>query len=165
MRFRLAKLSEISGQSLVEMAIVLPVLLVLAFGIFDVSRAIQANNIIINMSREGASLASRSQVAPQDIMNSLAATAQPLSMSTNGAIYITQVTKVSGVPTIQLPQNVWRSTTDNNLQSRISQGNISNVLGSITMQEGDSVYVSEVIYNFNFTFNSYSPYLYSVTIL
>ena len=43
------------------------------------------------MSREGANLASRSTTTPQYIMNALASTAQPLNMSSNGMIYITQV--------------------------------------------------------------------------
>ena len=168
MRFRLAsKLGEMSGQSLVELALVLPILVTLALGIFDLSRAIQANNIITNMSREGASLAARSTIAPQDIMDSLAATAQPLAMTTNGAIYITQVTKTNGVSTVQQPQNVWRNTTDEFLNSRINQGDVKATLGGIdsTMKEGDSVYISEVIYNYNFMFGAYSPYLYSITIL
>jgi Flp pilus assembly protein TadG len=68
----------------VELALVLPILVTLALGIFDLSCAIRANNILINVSREGASLAlrtSRSAISAEDLMNSLAATAQPLVLS------------------------------------------------------------------------------------
>lgn len=167
MKFRLAsKLVDITGQSLVELALVLPLLLLLALGVFDFSRAIQANNIISNMSREGANLASRSTILPQQIMSSLASTAQPLAMSTNGAMYMTQVTGgVNGVPTVQPPQSVWGNTSGG-LNSRINLTNVAPTLGTITMAEGDSVYIFEVIYRYNSLFiPSYSSTLYSVTIL
>ncbi|HWR59079.1 MAG TPA: TadE/TadG family type IV pilus assembly protein, partial [Thermodesulfovibrionales bacterium] len=80
------------GQSFIELAIVLPLLILLGLGVFEFSRMLYAKNAIINMSREGANLASRTLTAPQDIMNALASTApQSLNMSANGMIYITQV--------------------------------------------------------------------------
>ena len=45
------------GQALVEMAIVLPVLLIILLGIFDFGRAIYAFNTISNSAREAARLA------------------------------------------------------------------------------------------------------------
>lgn len=45
------------GQSLVEMALVLPVLLLLLMGLFDFGRAIFAYNSVSNAAREGARLA------------------------------------------------------------------------------------------------------------
>ena len=163
MKFRLwAKLGDMSGQSLVELAFALPLLVILALGIFDFSRAIQANNIITNMSREGANLASRTSVAPLDIMNSLASTAKPLSMSDHGAIYITQVTMVGGVPTIT--GNSWRVIAGD-LSSRVTQANVAKKLGSIPVPTDDTVYICEVIYTYDFLFKAYSPTLYSITIL
>jgi hypothetical protein len=88
-----------SGQSFIEFAIVLPLLLLLGLGVFEFGRAIHAKNIITNMSREGANLASRTSTAPQDIMDALAATAQPLKMSktdSNKSFGMMYITKVSG---------------------------------------------------------------------
>jgi Flp pilus assembly protein TadG len=45
------------GQSLVETAFVLPVLLLLLFGIFDFGRAVYAYNILANSAREATRLA------------------------------------------------------------------------------------------------------------
>jgi len=84
-------LKKSDGAALVELAIILPLLLLLAFGVFEFSRAIQAKNIITNMSREGANLAARTQETPQTIMTALASTAEPLDMGANGMIYITVV--------------------------------------------------------------------------
>jgi len=41
------------GQTLVEFALILPVLLVILLGVVDLGRAIYANNVIANAAREG----------------------------------------------------------------------------------------------------------------
>jgi Flp pilus assembly protein TadG len=155
MKLRLfVKLSEIAGQSIVELALVLPLLLALVVGIFDLSRAIQANNIISNMSREGANLASRTprtSITYQEIMHSLAHTAQPLTMDTNGMMYITEVRNVGGTPTIQMPQEAWENTTAGP-GSNINQSNVAARLGSINIPEGESVYIFEVVYTYKWLF-------------
>jgi Flp pilus assembly protein TadG len=163
MNFRITlKLRETAGQSLVELALVLPVLVILVLGIFDFSRAIHANNIISNMSREGANLASRTsrtESSYQDIMYSLAHTAQPLAMEANGMMYITEVQGVNGLPTVQLPQVAWKDSPDGP-GSRINQGNVAAALGSITIPNGQSVYIFEVVYTYHWMFMpiySYSP--------
>lgn len=80
------------GIAVLEMAFMLPVLLLLTLPVIDFARAIQANQILVNVTREGASLASRAQnVTPQDIMNSLTATTPPLQMPQRGMIYITKI--------------------------------------------------------------------------
>jgi hypothetical protein len=45
------------GQGLVEMALVLPVFLLILFGIFDVGRAVYTNSTLSQAAREGARLA------------------------------------------------------------------------------------------------------------
>jgi uncharacterized protein (UPF0333 family) len=87
--FKILKQSK--GQSVVELALILPVLLLLSFGVFEYSRSILTKNIITNMSREGANLAARTQTNAQTIMSAIATTADPLDMGTNGMIFITKV--------------------------------------------------------------------------
>lgn len=48
---------HVRGQSLVEFALILPVLLVLVLGIFDFGRAIFAYNAVSNAAREGVRVA------------------------------------------------------------------------------------------------------------
>ncbi|CAG2156819.1 TadE family protein [Cupriavidus numazuensis] len=80
------------GVAAVEMGILLPILIFLTLPVIDFARAIQANLILVNLTREGASLASRSSTyTPQAIMNSLAATTPPLKMPGQGMIYITKI--------------------------------------------------------------------------
>jgi hypothetical protein len=90
-----------AGVAAVELAIILPILLLLVMLVVDLARAIQTQVILVNITREGASLASRSpafQGEPQKIMNALVATTPPLHMNDvsfpreYGMLYITEVT-------------------------------------------------------------------------
>ena len=88
------------GIATLELAIVLPLLALLLFMLVDLSRAIQAKTILLNISREGANLSARATAdltgSSQSIMNALAATTPPLDMPARGMIYIT---KIMGSPT------------------------------------------------------------------
>ncbi|MFM0739341.1 pilus assembly protein [Paraburkholderia xenovorans] len=77
----------------VEMALLLPMLVALALPVYDIARNIQAQMILINVSREGASLSSRAALTypMQTIMSSLTSTTPPLNMSAHGMIYITEI--------------------------------------------------------------------------
>lgn len=87
-----ARRGKARGVAAVEMAILLPILVFLTLPVIDFARAIQANLILVNLTREGASLASRtSTYTPQNIMGSLAATTPPLNMSRQGMIYVTKI--------------------------------------------------------------------------
>ena len=157
-----------SGQSLVELALVLPLLVYLALGIYDFSRAIQANNIIVNMSREGANLALRTtSIAHQDIMNSLASTAQWLTKNSNGKMYLTMymttVQQVKGNLKLQ-SQEAWQGNA-NGPDSQISKHNVANYLGNITIPEGSYAYIYEVAYTYNCLFLPlYAPQMHSTAI-
>lgn len=52
------QLAEV-GQSLVELAFVVPILLLLVLGILEVSRLLETQHILSTLTREGANLASR----------------------------------------------------------------------------------------------------------
>ena len=92
------------GASIVEFAFILPILVMLLFGIVDFGRLIQARLVVANVSREGGSLASRvgidNDVAnPTDdrsefnkVMNLLYSSAFPLDLrGADGKIFITRI--------------------------------------------------------------------------
>ena len=79
------------GGAAVEFLFCLPLLLLLLFPVMDFARVIQANMILTSLSREGANLASRTSLQPQELMETLAATAQPLDMRANGMIHVTKI--------------------------------------------------------------------------
>jgi len=88
---RLRSQRAVQGQSLIELALLLPPMLILVFGVIDYARAIQFNNILVAMSREGANLAARTSMSHQVIIKALNDTAEPLLMAARGRVYITQI--------------------------------------------------------------------------
>lgn len=81
-----------AGLAAVEFAIMLPLLLLMALMLADFARALQAQIVLVNVSREGANLAARVSTYNQpQIMHALATTAPPLHMPADGMIYITTV--------------------------------------------------------------------------
>ena len=77
------------GSSTIELALLLPILLILVLGVVDFGRALQFNNILVGMSREGANSAARTSSTPAAIITALGQTGQPMQMNLNGMIYIT----------------------------------------------------------------------------
>jgi len=85
------------GASAVEMAIILPILVMLVFGAIDFGRLFHARLIMTNVAREGASLASREITLPTgtysaaNLVSLLQTSASPLDMATLGRIYIWKI--------------------------------------------------------------------------
>lgn len=108
------------GIAAVEFALLLPLLLVLLIALIDVARALQAQMIMINLSREAANLASRGKLQlsenAQTIIGQVAASAPPLDMNKLGMIYITRImgSTSNGVTrSIVLEQYRWDDATSN----------------------------------------------------
>ena len=151
--------NKTSGQACVEFALVLPFLVLLLAGVYDFGCAIRANNAISNMSREGASMASRDTlVTPQDIMNSLAYTSQLGDMQTNGKMYIT-VVACNSQNQVSLQQYSWGSISNTTPVNTSTLG--------LTLVPNQTVYVVEVFYNYRSLFLSnanFFPQLHSKSI-
>jgi len=163
-----------AGQALVEAALIAPLLVLLVVGVYEFSRAIQANNIIANMSREMANLASRTTTAPADVMSAVALTSQPLNMTGNGMMYITVVTDETNSNGVSLgkakvtSQYSWGSNPQ--WASKIgASGNTANLsmFPKYPLSNGNTAYIAEVYYNYQFGLSSilkYSPVMYSMSI-
>ena len=98
------------GGAAVEFLFCLPLLLLLLFPVVDFARVIQANMILASLAREGANLAARTALQPQELMETLAATAQPLDMRTNGMIHVTKIlaSRRNGISTnVVIGQTRW----------------------------------------------------------
>lgn len=168
------------GVSLTELALVLPVLLLLVLGVVDFSRALQYNNILVNLSREGANLSARTTEQPEFIFRALIDTATPLDMNADGMMYITRlVGRADGRATVE-EQNRPQDGGKRALASRIyacaswSSGrcNLPNTRPIITLpttlREGETVFAVEALYDYTLLTRyviSEDPRLYSITIL
>ena len=176
------------GQSLIELALLLPIMLVLVFGVIDYARAIQFNNILVAMSREGANLSARTSASPQVIIKGLNATAEPLLMSVNGMMYITKImgttvgssvvarvelqTRQAGATTAgnnQLVSQVWVCSSWDNVTGNCKDSfSNANATLPMTLSDGEEVYAVETFYNYPVIFNyvmKTGPKLYSKTVL
>jgi len=168
------------GVAVVEFALILPILLLLTLGVVDFSRAIQFNNILVNLTREGANLSARTTEQPQYILRALIDTATPLQMNVDGMMYITKlVGRSDGEAKVEeqyRPDNGGKRA----LQSRIWScsnwsGGKCNVPATrpvvslpTTLREGETVYAVEAIYDYTLLTRyliSDDPRLYSFTVL
>lgn len=157
MDFRLVtRLRGCGGQSVVEFALILPLLVGFVMGVVDLSRALHAHNAIVNMSREGANLAARSSVmlekdGPQLVMNSLADSETSLTMKTRGMMYLTEVVLDDEGNKTMKEQYVWAQNASGP-RSAVDKGSLPDVLGDITIRPGEEVWIFEVFYDYDSLF-------------
>jgi hypothetical protein len=158
------------GQALIEMAITLMLLVILMMGVFDYSRAIHAQSIITNMSREGANLIARANMNLsgdeatdfQNVLDLIGKTAQPLDMVNHGMMYIYKVERVNNVNTITRALS-WNRSAASPMPSRSAS---PQNLGGMALAQGQVAYGVEVYYQYTSIFlgNAYNPTLSSISI-
>lgn len=170
------------GVAAVEFALVLPLLLILIAGLVDAARAVQANMIMLNLSREGANLAARGSLqlkdSSQTILGALAATAPPLDMEARGMLYITKIMgykdpKDGIVRNVVLEQYRWDANAAYTPPSRVwscaggwTGGSCDGIpapslappvgLMAGALNNGDLIYAVESFYQFNMFFSGFS---------
>ncbi|MEZ8104699.1 TadE/TadG family type IV pilus assembly protein [Vibrio cortegadensis] len=158
-----------TGFAAIEMTLVTPVFILLIAGAVELTQIIQADHIIISISREGGNIVSRSSTeTPQKIMDTIAITAGPLDLSSDGAIYITSVTgKQNELPYVSSQykwnqagfnksSDIWSNCGDWEVDGAcdISQANPPTLNNfSLNLDDGESVYVVEVFYDYTPLFN------------
>jgi hypothetical protein len=166
---------------MIEFALVLPILIVLVLGVIDFSRAIQFNNVLVSLTREGANLAARTTEDPRNIVTVLMDTASPLQMSTDGMMYITklvgrpdgrawveqQYTRRTGGKTT-LVSKLW--ACQDGFQEGVCKmpSPRPHIALSVRLEPGETVFAVEAFYDYTL-FTRYvisnDPRLYSLTIL
>jgi hypothetical protein len=85
------RLRDNQGTSLLELALLLPMLVILAFGVIDFGRLIHARLVVTNVSREGGSMASRDMLSDPNLINMLMTSANPLDLQNNGRVYVYKI--------------------------------------------------------------------------
>lgn len=79
------------GASALELALLLPLLVVLVFGVIDLGRLIHARLVVTNVSREGGSLASRDIQTGNNLIAMLQSSATPFDLVNEGKIYVWKI--------------------------------------------------------------------------
>jgi len=107
--------------------LILPLLLLIALPLTDLARAIQADTILVNISREGANIAARGAsidtISSQNLMNALASTTPPLNMPAHGMMYISKIMghqQGGFIRNIMLEQYHWKGNSSYLPSSQVS---------------------------------------------
>jgi hypothetical protein len=172
------------GVSVVEFALLLPLLIVLVFGIIEFSRALFTNNAIINVSREGANLATRTSTQTPEILNAVARTARQVDMRNAAMIYLTRIIENDGVAQVTEQyrwtgsqmgsppdSSVWRCNRPWDagrcrIQNPLNPSRPANI--SLTLNPNEEIIAVEVFYRYEPIFNNFfgrTRLLYSATVL
>ncbi len=125
------------GAALLELALLLPLLVVMVLGVIDLGRLIHARLVVTNVSREGGSLASRDRGGTtQNLLTMLQTSAAPFDLANQGRIFITKIGAgnlvstpphpspyiISQLPAGALPVTSSVSGNSASLQSGLSDG-------------------------------------------
>jgi Flp pilus assembly protein TadG len=143
------RLEDERGAALIELALCLPVALVLVFGVIEFSQIIFDEQIMSGLSRQGSDLSSRGTTLATTV-SALGAQGGSLNMGTQGAIIITEVANnSSGAPQIV---DQAESATGISVTSNIGSGagNPATVpANAITLlNDGETLFVTEVFYSY-----------------
>jgi hypothetical protein len=94
------------GQSLVEFAIVLPIVMVLALGVTEVSYALLDQHVVTKLTREGSNLISRDS-SPFDAATALASmTTRPVNFATGAKVIFSVIKNVQTVGAPNVNKNI-----------------------------------------------------------
>jgi Flp pilus assembly protein TadG len=140
-------LANLPGQALFELALLVPLLLLVMLSIIEYSRALNMEQRLVDLTRQGSNMASRGTA----LSTAAAAVAQgsaPLNVSSAGEVIITSVQRVSNVDTI-----TGQATSGAiNMTSKIGTGvgTTATVPAAVddifTNNSGQTVYITEVFY-------------------
>lgn len=158
-----------SGFAAVEMTLITPFMLLLIGGLIEVTHFLQANSILIGVTREGANLVSRtSSSTPNEIMTLVSKTTGDLNLSSDGVIYITLVTGQEDDDPYVNEQYIWSDsglshsssvwngcTSWTNHQCDLETPPPTIASFPVSLEPNESVYVVEVHYQYSPLANLY----------
>ena len=128
---KIAKGKE-KGIATLELALILPILCVLAFAVIDFGSLVQARLVVTNVSREGGSLASRDILDGNDLLLMLQSSGSPLDLQTWGRIFVTQIkagaTQALPNPTIESQADLGSLTVSSGIGSKLTYMGLSQTL-------------------------------------
>lgn len=129
------------GQGTVELALMLPFLLLLFCGVVELGRMLETNHIMSSLTREGANLASRGATM-QEALNVTRANQAASGLGTNGGAVVSRViVDEDGIPRIE-SRIASEGYTD---VTRVAEeDSVASVFADAGLQFGHSYYVVEL---------------------
>lgn len=135
------------GIAIVEFAMVLPIMLVLMFGVVELGRAVLTRQVLLNVSREAANLASRG-TSMGDAIGAVQVSAAPLDLPGRGYVILTEVRRDANNAT-RIHQQMGLGATPEASRIGAGIGNTANLPATPTPipPPGFNLYVAEVFYH------------------
>lgn len=138
-----------SGQAILELALVVPLLCLILFAIVDYGRALNAEQILVDLSRQGSNMASRG-TALSATADALLLGSGSLNLSAGGQVIITSVSRVNNVDTISGQVSKGGISKPSKIGTGV--GNRATVPATIddvfSKNAGRTIYITEVYYTF-----------------
>jgi len=136
-----------SGQAILEIALLVPLLCLIMFAIIDYSRALNCEQIMVDLSRQGSNMASRGTTL-SIAAATVAQNSAPLNLAQSGLIIITSVARVSNVDTIMGQANSGAISMSSKIGSRVgSKATVPAAVDDIfSKNSSQTVYITEVYY-------------------
>lgn len=117
------RLSDAAGQGLVEFSLTLPMMLVVALGVIEVSYVLLDQHVVTKLAREGSNLISR-DTSIQDAVTALKSmSTRPVDFTTDAKMIFSVVTKVATVGATNFDKEV--------LYQRHEYGNLAGVSSTL----------------------------------
>lgn len=117
------RVSATSGQGLVEFALTLPVMLVVALGVIEVSYALLDQHVVTKLAREGSNLISR-DTSIQDAVTALKSmSTRPVDFTTDAKVIFSVIMRVPTVGATNFDKDV--------LRQRHEYGNLAGVQSTL----------------------------------
>jgi Flp pilus assembly protein TadG len=146
---RTKRLKEEQGAALIELALCLPIMLVLVFGLIDFSQIIFDNEVMSGITRQGSDLASRG-TSLTDTVSALGTQGAAMNIGTQGKIIVTEVNNNSaGKPQIYLQsQSPTGIAATSITASWVNNPATIPLNAKAVLNAGQTLYVTEVFYNY-----------------
>ena len=140
------KLGAESGQAFFELALLVPFLCLVMFAIIEYSRALNMEQILVDLTRQGSNMASRG-TALSTAATSVAQGSAPLSVSTAGEVIITSVARVNNADTVTGQASSGVLTTASKIGVNGGKATVPAAVDDIfTHNPSQTVYVTEIYY-------------------
>ena len=94
---RLRRLSDVRGQGLVEFAVTLPVLLIVAFGVIEVGYALLDHHVVTKLAREGSNLISRDTSLQDAVTAMKSMSTRPVDFNQDARMIFSVIRRVATV--------------------------------------------------------------------
>ncbi len=145
-----ARIEDEGGAALIELALCIPLLLVLVFGLIEFSQMIYDHQVMTGLSRQGSNLASRG-TSLIDTVSALTVQGANLNIASNGRIIVTAVALgANGKAQIQ---DQAESSSGISVSSAIGTGVGSAATlpssANTVLNAGQTLYVTEVFYSYS----------------